>query len=162
MFFIPETETFRIFLYDITERKRSEDELQRTLAKERELNALKSQFITTVSHEFRTPLTGIQISADLLAAHASKMDFGVRISEIDKIKARVQDLTELMNDFLMQSSVQSLRDKFVPVSINLDQMWEKVDSDLHSILNNKSQILQKQFRMIYPKLLVIREWLNRF
>lgn len=153
VFFIPETQTFRIFLYDITERKRSEDELQRTLTKERELNALKSQFITTVSHEFRTPLTGIQISADLLAAHAAKMDFGVRISEIDKIKARVQDLTELMNDFLMQSSVQSLRDKFVPVSINLDQMWEKVHSDLHSILSNKSQILQKTIPDNLPEII---------
>ncbi len=142
VFFIPQTQTFRIFLYDITERKHSEEELQRTVAKERELNALKSQFITTVSHEFRTPLTGIQISADLLAAHAVKMDFGQRIAEIGKIKARVQDLTELMNDFLMQSSVQSLRDKFVPFSINFKEMWDKVYSEVHGILSNKTQTLQ--------------------
>jgi PAS domain S-box-containing protein len=142
VFFIPETQTIRVFLYDITERKRSEEELERTITKERELNALKTQFITTVSHEFRTPLTGIQISSDLLAAHATKMDFGQRISEIDKIKARVQDLTELMNDFLMQSSVQSLKDKFIPIRVNLDEICDRVHSELHGILHTKSQTLK--------------------
>ncbi|MBS1538002.1 MAG: PAS domain S-box protein [Bacteroidetes bacterium] len=141
VFFVPDTSTIRIFLYDITQRKQSEEELQKTLAKERELNAMKTQFITTISHEFRTPLTGIQISADLLAAYASKLDFGQRIGEIDKIKSRIQDLTELMNDFLLQSSIQSFKDKFIPEKINLDEMVNRIHSELHGILNTKSQNL---------------------
>jgi signal transduction histidine kinase len=54
------------FFLDITERKRAEAELLRTLAREKELGQLRSNFVSMVSHEFRTPLGIIQSSAEIL------------------------------------------------------------------------------------------------
>ncbi len=51
---------------DITERKQAEVEILKTLAREKELSQLKSNFVSMVSHEFRTPLGIIQSSAELL------------------------------------------------------------------------------------------------
>lgn len=55
---------------DITERKRAEADIRNALEKEKELNELKSRFVSMTSHEFRTPLTTILSSAELL------QDFG--------------------------------------------------------------------------------------
>ncbi|MFN8358292.1 MAG: PAS domain S-box protein [Candidatus Kapaibacterium sp.] len=141
VYYINESNTYRVFLYDVTDRKRQETELQRTLTKERELYSLKSRFLTTVSHEFRTPLTGIQISAELLSSHAAKMDFNQRISEIDKIKDRVHDLTMLMNDFSMQSSIDSIGEYHNPTTIYLNEFAKMLTSDVDNFILGKSQTL---------------------
>lgn len=57
---------------DITERKQAEADMQVTLAKEKELNQLKSRFVTMTSHEFRTPLTTILSSAELIEKYGFK------------------------------------------------------------------------------------------
>lgn len=142
VFYINGSNTFRVFLYDVTDRKQHETELQRTLTKERELYSLKSRFLTTVSHEFRTPLTGIQISAELLSSHAAKMDFNQRISEIDKIKERVNDLTMLMNDFSMQSSIDSMGEYHNPTIVNFKELVKMLTSDVDNFVLGKSQTLR--------------------
>jgi PAS domain S-box-containing protein len=58
---------------DISERKRAEAELLRTLAREKELNQLKSNFVSMVSHEFRTPLGIIQSSAEILSDYLDQL-----------------------------------------------------------------------------------------
>jgi PAS domain S-box-containing protein len=61
------------FAQDITQRKRAEGELLKTLEREKELSQLKSNFVSMVSHEFRTPLGIIQSSAELLRDFYQKM-----------------------------------------------------------------------------------------
>ncbi|MBK9246537.1 MAG: PAS domain S-box protein [Ignavibacteria bacterium] len=141
VFYIAESNTFRVFLYDITDRKRNETELEKTLKKERELYSLKSRFLTTVSHEFRTPLTGIQISAEILSSHAAKMDFNQRINEITKIKDRVHDLTMLMNDFSMQSTIESIEDYYNPTTIHLSEISKILNTDVSNFIKSKFQTL---------------------
>jgi len=58
---------------DITERKQAEVEIHYALAKERELVELKSRFITTASHEFRTPLAVILMAAKLLEKFSNQI-----------------------------------------------------------------------------------------
>jgi PAS domain S-box-containing protein len=62
------------FFLDITERKRVESELLRTVAREKELGQLRSNFVSMVSHEFRTPLGIIQSSAEILQDYPEQLE----------------------------------------------------------------------------------------
>ena len=70
---------------DITHRKRAEEELLNTLEREKELSQLKSNFVSMVSHEFRTPLGIIQSSAELLREFHPRMQAGERDEQLDSI-----------------------------------------------------------------------------
>lgn len=78
----------------------SQTELTVALAKEKELNELKSRFVTTASHEFRTPLAAILSSASLIDRYENHDDKEKRQKHIVRIKSMVGNLTEILNDFL--------------------------------------------------------------
>ena len=90
---------------DISIRKRAELEILKALAKETELNEIKSRIITTISHEYRTPLTAITMSAELLKTYAHKWTQQKQLTHICRINNAAQRLTELVNDLLTISTV---------------------------------------------------------
>jgi len=70
------------------------------LEKERALNLLKSRFISTASHEFRTPLATIMSSVSLAGRYAETLDKNNMIKHIERVKNSVNHLTEILNDLL--------------------------------------------------------------
>lgn len=85
---------------DMTLRKRAEKELRHALEKEKELNELKTRFVSMVSHEFRTPLTVILTSADLIKRYGDRMPEEKQAEHFKRINAQVYRLTALMDDVL--------------------------------------------------------------
>jgi two-component system, LuxR family, sensor kinase FixL len=85
---------------------KAQRQLQEALSKEKELNQLKSSFITTVSHEFRTPLASILSSAALIASYSQESQLEKRLVHVDKIKKAANNLTGLLNDVLSLSKVE--------------------------------------------------------
>ncbi|HKX13236.1 MAG TPA: PAS domain-containing sensor histidine kinase [bacterium] len=85
---------------EMEQRKKAENEVRVALEKEKELNELKSRFVTTASHEFRTPLSAILTSVSLIARYRSAEDEAKRNKHIQTIKVSVQALTNILNDFL--------------------------------------------------------------
>lgn len=67
---------------------------------EKELNELKSRFVAMASHEFRTPLTSISSSADLVEAYMIRGDFEGVGKHLARIKNSVNDLDNILTDFL--------------------------------------------------------------
>ncbi len=120
-------------LLDVTEKKVSEEQLEKSLKKEREVNALKSRFVSTVSHEFRTPLTGILLSVDILNRYNDRLSKEQRHDELEKVRNRVNELTNLMNDFLAQSESESIAGKFKPVHIDIVSLCKNVISEMESV-----------------------------
>lgn len=121
-----------IYGRDITERKKAEQELEAALRRERELNLLKTRFIGTVSHEFRTPLSGIMMSTELLDRYSTRMTDKERHSEINKIRERVSELTRLMDDVLMQSAADSVHTLYKPMSLHVLELCNTVLDDISS------------------------------
>lgn len=91
---------------DISEKKIAEAELRAALEKEKELNELKSRFVSMASHEFRTPLSAVLSSAYLLSRYTTTEDQAQRDKHIQRIVASVSSLTEILNDFLSVGKIE--------------------------------------------------------
>ena len=86
---------------DVTRQKTSERELRSALEKEKQLNDLKSQFVAMVSHEFRTPLTIIQSSGEILGQYYERISEERRDELIARIQTQVHWLSEMLEDVMM-------------------------------------------------------------
>ncbi|MCP4439547.1 MAG: PAS domain S-box protein [Aureispira sp.] len=98
---------------EIVERKKIEEELRKSqaevekaLAKERELSELKSRFVSMASHEFRTPLSTILSSASLIERYTTTETNDKRDKHIGRIKSAIRNLTNILNDFLSLSKLE--------------------------------------------------------
>jgi PAS domain S-box-containing protein len=89
-----------VFGQDITDIKRAEMEILRSLVKERELNEAKSQFVDIVSHEFRTPLTSIIGFGELLSKYFDRLSTEKKQHYINNIQNASQRLKQLIDDVL--------------------------------------------------------------
>jgi two-component system sensor kinase FixL len=83
-----------------------EIELEKSLAKERELGELKSRFVSMASHEFRTPLATILSSVSLISRYTNNEQQPQREKHITKIKSSVTHLTGILNDFLSLNKLE--------------------------------------------------------
>ncbi len=78
----------------------SQNELNLALDKERQLNEIKSRFVSMASHEFRTPLSTVLSSASLVDRYTGSEDQDKRSKHVEKIKNSVRHLNNLLEDFL--------------------------------------------------------------
>ncbi|MBD2340812.1 PAS domain S-box protein [Calothrix sp. FACHB-156] len=104
---------------DITERKKLEQELIIALEKEIELNELKSRFITMTSHEFRTPLSTILSSSELLEHYRHKWTDEKQLIHIHRIQTSVHRMTEMLNDILFIGKAEAGILEYHPTSFDL-------------------------------------------
>lgn len=88
------------------ELKKNKKELDLALSKEKELNELKSRFVSMASHEFRTPLATILSSASLISKYKELSQDEKREKHIGRIKSAVVNLTGILNDFLSLSKIE--------------------------------------------------------
>ncbi len=91
----------------LEEIKKGEIEILKALEKEKELNEMKTRFISMASHEFKTPLTTVLSSANLLSKYTRTEEQEKRQRHIDKIKSSVQNLNNILNDFLSLERLES-------------------------------------------------------
>jgi PAS domain S-box-containing protein len=105
---------------DITERKRAEEETLKALQKEKELNELKTHFVSMVSHEFRNPLTAIIGFADLLRTFSQQVTEEKRFEYLRRIDAAAKQMTYLLNDVLIIGRAESGKLEFNPKSLDIE------------------------------------------
>jgi PAS domain S-box-containing protein len=103
---------------DISERKKAEESARKALEKEKELNAMKSNFVATASHEFRTPLTSILSSAVLLERYTTTEQQPNRERHISRIKSSTANLVQILEELLSLEKIES--GKVPPKLTNFD------------------------------------------
>jgi signal transduction histidine kinase/DNA-binding NarL/FixJ family response regulator len=99
---------------------------QAALAQEKALTTFKSQIISTVSHEYNSPLSAIQLAAETLQDSLEKLDPLTREQLFDIIQSKTKHLSSLVNDMLVVNRAELSRLELRPVAIDL----EKLLSDL--------------------------------
>jgi len=113
--------------------KRTDDILQvlnKSLEKERELSDLKSSFVSMASHEFRTPLTSISSSADLIAIYTERKDLEKIKKHGERIKNSVENLTAILSDFLSLGKIEEGKITANLRTMNLPELVENVREEL--------------------------------
>ncbi len=120
-----------------------ESELKVALNKEKELNELKSRFVSMASHEFRTPLSTILSSASLIARYTQESHNEKRQKHVDRIKTSVAHLTGILNDFLSLSKIEEGKVEVMPTEININLVCEEVIDEVKGLLKKEQKILHQ-------------------
>jgi signal transduction histidine kinase len=118
----------------------SKKEVLGALEKEKELNELKSRFITTASHEFRTPLGTILSSASLIGRYNLESEAEKRQKHIDRIKSAVNNLTEILNDFLSVEKLEEGVLRYDPELFDLQKLLSDSCEDMQNTAKKEQTI----------------------
>jgi PAS domain S-box-containing protein len=121
--------------------ERSRDELELALVKEKELNEMKSRFISMASHEFRTPLSTILSSVSLIGKYNDPEDLEKRMKHVNRIKHSVGSLTDILNDFLSLGKLEEGRIVPQPVEFDCRSFFHELISELQ-LLAKPGQFIQ--------------------
>ncbi|MEW6495929.1 MAG: PAS domain S-box protein [Cyanobacteriota bacterium] len=119
------------------QRKQVEGEIRKALEKEKELTELKSRFITMTSHEFRTPLTTIHSSAELLEHYSKKWSEEKKQTHLNRIQLSVKHMTKLLDDVLVIGKADAGKLSLNPVPLDLENFCKILVEELQ--LNDKNE-----------------------
>jgi len=128
---------------DVTQRKYQQEEMQRTLDKQQELNQMKSRFLTLTSHEFRTPLTSIQATTEvleILLESNTPLDLTKVRRYTKRISNELERLTMLLNDILSIERFEAGRIPFNPMEIDLVELLKDL-LDSRILLANDQRLV---------------------
>jgi len=128
-------EIYRILVVEknITEEKLAERKIKKALQREKELNELKSRFVSMASHEFRTPLSAIYSSATLLSKYKKEEQQANRDKHINRIKTTVMSLTDILNDVLSLSKAEEGEEILNFEDIEVESYCKTVTEEMQSI-----------------------------
>lgn len=125
---------------EVNERKKAEEEAQKSLEKERELNELKTKFVSIASHEFRTPLSTVMSSASLIQKYKEKGDLEKIDKHVQRIKSSVNHLTSILNDFLSLGKLEEGKVEILKETIDLEEFFQEIHEDVKSFLKEGQQL----------------------
>jgi PAS domain S-box-containing protein len=121
--------------------ERSKGELAESLEKEKELGDLKSRFVSTVSHEFRTPLSTILSSASLIGKYLLQDEQPKREKHIARIKESVKHMTTLLEDLLQLGKLEEGLLEVKTEIFYVSEFMQELVGEMQAIANNGQNIV---------------------
>ncbi|MDP4116545.1 MAG: ATP-binding protein, partial [Bacteroidota bacterium] len=128
-------------LSDVTARINSEEEIKKALEQEKELNELKSRFVSIISHEFRTPLTTIFSSAELLDRYGFKWTEEKRKEHLERIIKSTDVLNNMISFILTMNKAESGKLLPAPVDMNLIKFCTNIIEEFQLIAGENYKIV---------------------
>jgi PAS domain S-box-containing protein len=129
-----------VVIRNITERKKVEKELFKSIEKEKELNDMKSKFVTMASHEFRTPLSTVLSSVFLLENYTDQELENNKALHLGKIKRSVNNLTELLNDFISLGKLEEGKIKVSYSEVSVRGLLEELIPEMELVRKGNQTI----------------------
>lgn len=112
-----------------------------SLKKEQELSLLKNRFVSMASHEFRTPLSAVHLSASLIDKYADHYNSPNISKHVHKIKNVVANLTTILNDFLSLEKLETGKIEATLTSFNIIQLAEELTEEMQLVAKPQQQII---------------------
>ncbi|MDZ8085277.1 MAG: ATP-binding protein [Nostoc sp. DedQUE12b] len=116
---------------------------QAALAKEKQLNVFKSQIITTVSHEYRTPLTSILAAASTLVKHSQQLDESKQQRFLGIIEQKARYMSKLVDNMLLVNQLELEKPKFQPISVDLLQFFSDLLEQERETVGDRHELIFK-------------------
>lgn len=149
-----EKEVFFAIILDITEQRNYTEKLEQTVKErteklkqalevEKELNELKTKFLSLVSHEFKTPLSGILTSTMLLSKYKLTEQQEKREKHLKTITDKVHYLNNILNDFLSVEKLERGKIKYTPTTFKLSKV-------VNEVVYNANMLLKEGQTINYP------------
>jgi len=120
--------------------KKLTEKLHKSLDKEKSLNELKSSLISVTSHEFRTPLSVILLSAEYITKYWDTLDDEKKLKRLEKIKSQVNHMKILMEDVLMAGKIEAGEVKCTPTLQNFNNFIYPIIDQLETSFNNTHKV----------------------
>lgn len=121
--------------------ERAKEEVSLSLEKEKELGQLKSRFVSMASHEFRTPLSAIQLSAVLIDKYAQPFTNENITKHVNKIKNAVGNLTMILNDFLSLEKLEAGKVDASFTDFDLVKLGEEITEEMQLVAKQNQNII---------------------
>lgn len=133
----------QVMVYRQLEKKVSERtaELTAALEREKELNSLKSRFVSIASHEFRTPLSAMLSSVELMEQYQKIDEPAQVLKHMNRIKGSVKHMINILNDFLSLDKLEQGAVIMEPQVFNLEEFILETVEELYSTLKVDQHIL---------------------
>jgi len=135
--------------------------LNQALEKQKELNELKSKFVSTASHEFRTPLSAINFAAGSIKKYWGKMEPVMIEKKLHKIEDQVMHMTKLLDDVLVigQSGAGKIRNN--PLDMPLGNFINEIIEEVYTSHEKSNKIVVIDTENIKNETIFIDEKLGR-
>ena len=130
---------------DITLRRKAEEDIRSALERERELNLIKTGFIRMVSHEFRTPMTGIGASTAFLSQYGEQLTPEKRTRHFKNIERSLARMNQLLDDVLFVSRSESGRIPFAGEPVDVPAFCEQLIDETLVAFTDREIRLETQF-----------------
>ncbi len=137
------SQTVKELKEEVTKRQEAENKMKESLRKERELNELKTKFLSLVSHEFKTPLTSILIAATLAGKYIETYQQDKREKHLKTIQNKVKYLNNILNDFLSIERLESGKATYKFDTFPLSKV-------INEVIYNANMLLKDGQKINYP------------
>ncbi len=127
----------------INELELAKENVSALFEKEKELSQLKTRFVSMASHEFRTPLSSIQLSASLIDKYAVKQDIASVEKHTHKIKNAINNLTTILNDFLSLEKLEAGKVEASFCNFDLIAFAEEIVEEMQ-LISKQNQLIVYQ------------------
>jgi PAS domain S-box-containing protein len=120
--------------------EKANEETRKALEKERELNDLKSKFVSIASHEFRTPLSAILSSTSLIKQYRDRNELDKVDKHVDRIRSSVRHLTGILNDLL---SLGKLEEGHIDVNneiVSIESFFHEIQEEVTPVLKEGQEL----------------------